>query len=540
MARPNIAYAQMLPVVSYSDWDNVNVVKNAIRQLENGIFDAAAQVVDSMGRDDRITGVMSTRAGALPSLPFQMDPRGDGRQKTPVSKEASEGFEQWYPDYALSELMHWGIMLGVGIGQLKWTLGERRWTHQLHVWHPKFIRWRWDTNSFWVSTMNGETEVTPGDGQWVLFTPYGAMRGWMQGRVRSLYVPWLVRQWALRDWARYSEVHGMPIRKAVTPTGAQGDDKARFLQEVANIGTESIIRTPRVPGEGDDNRYDIELVEALGRSTETFEKLIDKADTCVAIALLGQNLTTEVKGGSYAATMGHLQIRNDILQADAQRLAQCLRSQALSHWAKYNHGDEELAPTPNWKTQPPEDKVQKGAALKNLGEGIVAIQATGAKPDVDALLEEHEVPTTGPAQDPPAPTPSPAAGSPAASGKPPPAGRKTLPRPNVPAAKASIAALADDAKVPMAAIEGQAYVDDVISEGIKAASAELSGDLSKLLAVVEAAEDFEGLRKELLRVYGAMSSKAMGKLLQDALVLSELAGRFAVSRELGESISEED
>src|SRR4051812_12359230 len=113
---PTFNPARQLPIVSFSDWDNVNSVKAAIRQLEMGYFDAAAQVVDAMGRDDRISGVTLTRSGALPSLPLTMEPCGDGRQKHVVAREAKEKFSKMFPDHALSELLHWGIFLGVGLG----------------------------------------------------------------------------------------------------------------------------------------------------------------------------------------------------------------------------------------------------------------------------------------------------------------------------------------------------------------------------------------------------------------------------------------
>lgn len=515
---PIINPARQLPIVSFSDWDNVNSVKAAIRQLENGYFDAASQVVDAMGRDDRISGVTLTRSGALPSLPMTMEPFGDGRQKTMVAKEAEEVWVKMFPDHALSELLHWGIFLGVGLGQLLWTTLEDRWVPKLKVWHPKFLRWDYNTQAYWVTTADGQRRVEPGNGEWVLFTPYGDERGWMYGKVRSLYVPWLIRQWALRDWARYSEVHGLPIRKAVTPAGAEQEDKDRFLREVANIGSEATIRTPRVPGEDpDSSRFDVELVEAVGRSTETFAGLIDKADTCIAVAVLGQNLTTEVQGGSYAATLGHMQIRGDVLQSDDQRLGQCIQEQALRWWCFYNFQSPALAPRPHWETKPPEDKKLRGESIKALGEGIAAVQAVGGKPDVDQLLEDAEVPTTGPAEKLPSLEEQRQAEADAAA--------------NVDKEERAMHSAATRDAVPTAAVEGQLYVDDVATAGTRAASKEMAPDLATVLAIVQKASSFEALRDELRTAYETMSRKQFAALLRDALVLSELHGRYAVTQE---------
>jgi phage gp29-like protein len=44
--------------------------------------------------------------------------------------------------------------------------------------------------------------------------------------------------------------------------------------------------------------------------------LLESCKTEVAIAILGQNLTTEVKGGLYAAAESHMAVRQDIIYGD--------------------------------------------------------------------------------------------------------------------------------------------------------------------------------------------------------------------------------
>ncbi len=47
-----------------SSW-SVSQVRSALRSLEDGDFSDAAQLVDAMGRDDRLTAVLQTRINAL-------------------------------------------------------------------------------------------------------------------------------------------------------------------------------------------------------------------------------------------------------------------------------------------------------------------------------------------------------------------------------------------------------------------------------------------------------------------------------------------
>lgn len=522
--------ATEMPVVSWNDWDNVQRVKAAIRGLENGVFMQAAQVVEAMGRDDRISGCLEMRTRALPALPVSMEPRGDGRQKKMVAEEMEETFEEIYPDAALTELHQWGLLLGFGLAENVWEYGDKRWLPRLKVWHPQAVIYRQDTRSFWVQTMEGPREVIPGDGQWVLYTPSGLDRGWMHGKVRSLYVPWLMRTWGLRDWARYSEVHGHPIKKAVTPPGAEKSDVDRFLREVAAMGTESVIATGRTNtgGTPETDRYDLELLEAMNNSWETFEGLLDKAEACIAINLLGQNLTTEVKGGSYAAAMAHMQIRKDVLQFDAESLAQCLRKQSMCWWALHNFGSAELAPMPIWKTgtKTNDDKTARGTSLKNLGEGITALHAAGIKPDADKIMEEEEVPTTGPAEDPPEPV---VAAPPAPGG----AGGNMKPKLPRPIAQASQAE--DGGALPAGALEGQMYIDDLAEDGTKKLQLAMASDVRKVLDLIADAPDYATLRKRLQAAYGEMDAETEMALLHQGMIMAELAGRLAVRKEVGKT-----
>lgn len=506
--RPTFVEYREQPTWSFTEWDSVTMVKSAIRALEQGQLDAAAQVVDAMGRDDRLRGCLLQRTEALPSLPFNMKEAEEGGANAARAAELAQAkFEVMCSDEALTELGKWAVMLGVGLAQLEWYAGDDGlWWPRLTVWHPKHLHWRWDTRSFWVTTeAAGVVEVKPGDGQWVLFTPYGVMRAWMAGAVRALYVPWLLRMWGSRDWARYSEVYGGPIRAVKTPAAAEEADKQRFVEEVAGIGNEAVLRLPTSPDP--TQSYDMVLVEAKSTGWESFERLIKQAESSMAIALLGQNLSTEVKSGSLAAAKVHDGIRNDVLEGDAQRLAKCLHEQVLKPWARFNFGDERAAPMPNWVTQPPDEKTQEGAALKSLGDGIASLQKTGAQLDVDAVLEKHGIPVTGPAEEPEPPAPAPAPGG------------------------AKLSEVLRGTKAS-GALRGQLYVDRVADSAQQAGNRVMRPDVSRILLAVANSNDFDELKGRLIEQLGEMDPDAFADVLAKAMTLAELAGRFSVLEDL--------
>lgn len=504
-----------IPHFSWSEWDSVGMVKMALRSLEQGHFDAAAMVVDAMTRDDRIGGCLQTFTQALPSLPVTFE-QGKGARAEEAMKALEDGqtWRSFFPDFALAEGAQWAKMLGFGLGQNTWREVNGRLDPVLNIWHPRHIYWRWDTRSFWVNTESGPAEIRPGEGEWVVFAPGGLNRAYLKGHARQLYVPWLIRQWGYRDWARKSEVHGVPIRKGKVPTGASDKDKDRFFRELASLGSETNIRLPR-----DQNgiEFDVELLEAAADGHLIFRDLLEAANVNIAVNLLGQNLTTEVKGGSFAAASVHGAIRNDLLQAFGRAMALGLYQGTLRKWAELNFGDPEAAPMPKWKTEPPEDKKTAGDALVSIGTGIKALEDAGVPIDAEEIAERLDVPLReGEEYEPPEPEPAPVPG--AAPGQPPKPGQKPVPK--------KLERAGDPA------LEGQEYIDKLVADARKHGIAAVAQDIELLVRAVEESRDFPELRKRLITAYGKMKPEQLEATMKKALLLAELAGRQAAREEV--------
>ena len=139
--------------------------------------------------------------------------------------------------------------------------------------------------------------------------------------------------------------------------------------------------------------FDIALVEAASQSWEGFQKLIEKCDECIAIDVLGQNLTTSVKGGgSYAAANVHDRIRLDRLESDANSLGDCLAEQVMVPWAVYNWADERLAPRVSWSTKAPEERGATAKTLNDLGDALTKLRNAGLNVDLQEIATQFRVP----------------------------------------------------------------------------------------------------------------------------------------------------
>ena len=151
----------------------------------------------------------------------------------------------------------------------------------------------------WVNTMDGIEEVVPGTGRWLLYTPFGEERGWLHGAVRSLALVWLAREFVRRDWLRWSETFSIGIRKAIVPANADDEAKDIFHRQVASLGSETTVLLQK-PDSGVGFDIDV-LFPSAGDASGGFNALMDKLESRMAIRILGQNLSTEVSGGSLAA-----------------------------------------------------------------------------------------------------------------------------------------------------------------------------------------------------------------------------------------------
>jgi phage gp29-like protein/DNA-binding XRE family transcriptional regulator len=524
---PSFKTFRDLPIIGMPSWDSVQNVRAALSQMDNtGQFFNAALLLDAMYQDDRIVGTISARFDGLLSLPVTMrPPEGleDDARANEIAEAAQRDFSRMADEAALRSLLKWGRGVGVGLASKTWDTTGERWVPRIKVWHPRYIYWRWDTRTFHIITENdGAIDVRQGpdipkaerDRNWLLYTPYGYGRdAWISSLIRSLAVPWLIRQWAYRDWARYCEVHGLPIRKVKMPAEWSDEERQRALDEIGQLASESVVRCiQRADGTG----FDLTLEEAKANTWEGFDKLIGKTDVALSIAILGQNLTTEVKEGSKAAAQVHQRVRDDILRSDAETLATTIRDGLLKDWCAYNFGDPEFTPWPHWHVEPPEDKKVTAEGFKAVGEAITALRDAGVPLDAERFCDRLDVPIDedGEFED-PREMQEPAPGE----------------EDDTAAARAEMAA-SRARRLPATAIEGQGYVDDLTEAGRDAAAAALRPDLVALARIVKGSQDYAEIRRKILEHYRGMDPAKLSETIRRCLILSELNGRLSVLDDL--------
>lgn len=387
MAKPNspVIHAPSARSLHPDQW-TADLVRAAQTMADAGALRLAAELCDALLADDRVQGclLLLTRGFFGLDLSFE-EGVGSRRRRAHKALEAEEDWWSALPESDLSQLVTWGNILGVGVARLDWQSAHGRMIPRLELWHPKHLRFDSATRRWWVQTHSGEVEVVAGDGSWVLYTPGGREQPWSHGAWRAIARWWLLKKYALSDWGRHSEQAG-GVKVATTADGSEAD-RRKLASDLATLGQDAAVALPK--------GWDLRLVEVSANTFETFRAQVDSANAAVAIALCGQNLTSEVRSGSRAAAQVHQQVANAVLRGQAESLSTTIHDQILSWWAEFNFGSAEAAPWPVWSTDPPESNEALAATAKSIGEAITALKGAGVAVDARALAEKFGVPLTG-------------------------------------------------------------------------------------------------------------------------------------------------
>jgi len=178
----------------------------------------------------------------------------------------------------------------------------------------------------------------------------------------------------------------MPIRKGIVPAASDPAERSLFQEQLSAIGHETTIMVPS--GVDGVNGYDLQLIEATDTAWESFPGLIDRCDMSIVLAILSQNLTTEVKEGSFAAARVHGDVRQGVLEADNKSLSAAIYHQLARPFAEINFGDAGLAPYTEWNIQPVEDYHTSADLFQKFGTAIEVLRRGGVQFESDDAVRD--------------------------------------------------------------------------------------------------------------------------------------------------------
>jgi phage gp29-like protein len=132
--------------------------------------------------------------------------------------------------------------------------------------------------------------------------------------------PVTFKRGGMKFWAIFAEKYGMPYLIGKHPRGTSKEETEKLADLLESMIQDAVAVIP------DDSS--VEIMEPGGKSasSQIYRDLLEYCDQEITISLLGQNLTTQVEKGSYAAAQVHMQVRKDLLDSDKRLIENIFNS----------------------------------------------------------------------------------------------------------------------------------------------------------------------------------------------------------------------
>lgn len=310
---------------------------------------------------------------------------------------------------------------------------------------------------------------------------------------------YLFKNYSIKDWVAFAEVYGMPLRLGEYNPGASEKEKADLTRALVQIGSDAAGIIP--------TGTKISFVEGQKNSSlNIYEPLARFCDEQISKAILGQTLTSDSGGGSYAQSKTHNEVRHDLTVADCRALAATLRRDLLRPLVMYNFGVTDRIPKIRFDCEESADQKEQADIYS------VLINDLGLKIPESHLYKIFAVP-------------QPEAGEAVAPGR-----QSALPLP-MKASPAGLARLKAEAEEDRRLRTSQAEIEALEDAAINASGEAWEKLYQPLLDLAESAEDLKALEaaledpEKLAALLAAMDAGGLEKGLAAGMLYGDLLGR---------------
>ncbi|MBW1916406.1 MAG: DUF935 domain-containing protein [Deltaproteobacteria bacterium] len=361
------------------------------READYGDIYRQAELFEEMEeKDPHLAGILQTRKLAVLSLDYDILPYSDTPQDRQIAGFVGDiifGLDDF--EDTLLDLLD-AIGKGIAVSEIFWDVVDNRavvsglrWINQKKLCFsdsltPRILtdqeRWRGIEPPEWK----------------IIYHRYKARSGYdtRAGMLRVVAWMYLFKNYALKDWATFNEVFGMPLRLGKYEPSASQVDRDALVAAIRALGTDAAGVISK--------NTEIEFVEISARQSGQNIPYLVMAEFCnreMSKAILGQTLTTDTAGstGTYSAAKTHNLVRQDLLRADAEALSRTLRSQLIQPLVGFNFGWDRPLPWFRFKYAEEED-------LKTLSEVYVNLDKIGYPLTQEHVAERFGIPLPEPGQ----------------------------------------------------------------------------------------------------------------------------------------------
>lgn len=458
-------------------------------------------------KDPHLFSQLQTRKNAVTGLDYEVIPfdSDDPRDKEIAEfVEAQLGGIEGFEDIMLDLLD--AIGKGFAVSEIMWSYDEGHVVvDDIRSRHQKRFFWDSVDDSFKVRTQEAPEGIELPKNKFIVHK-YKARSGHPSraGVLRVVAWMYLFKNYTLKDWVAFCEVFGMPLRLGKYQPGASEDDKRALMQALVAIGADAAGIFP------DGTAIEFVNTEKTS-STDLYERLARYCDEQVSKAILGQTLTSDSGGGSYAQSKTHNDVRHDLTVADCKAIAATLRRDLIRPLVLYNFGEDKRIPYLRFDAEESEDLTQTATVIGTL------IREAGLKVPTSYIYKKFSIPK--PEGDEEVATPPGQTAQGAGFG---PFSFKAQP-------SEPIALKAGDG----AGHGTQERVDRLAAAATRKSAGAFKKAFGPVLKKIENAESLEELRdmmedeKAVAELFGEMDVSEVEELLQKVMLYANLEGRAA-------------
>lgn len=510
LRRPNtteIAVAQVTDKYSEYPSSGLTPVRLAeiFKEADAGDVMRQMELFEEMEeKDPHLFSQLQTRKNAVTGLDYEIIPfdTDDERDKEIAEfvTEQINGLEN-FEDIQMDLLD--AIGKGFAVSEIMWGYDEGRVViEDIRPRYQKRFFWNAIDDSFRVRTAEHPEGIELPENKFILHR-YKARSGHPSraGVLRVVAWMYLFKNYDLKDWVSFAEVFGLPLRLGKYQPGASEDDKRALMQALIQIGADAAGIIP------DGTSIEFITTEKTS-STDLYERLARYCDEQISKAILGQTLTSDSGGGSYAQSKTHNEVRHDLTVADCKALASTLRRYLIRPLVLYNFGEDKRIPYLRYDCEEAGD-------LKETAEIIgTLIEKTGLKVPTSYLYKKFSIPKPEADEE----VAAPPYGS---------AGTGALPFKREPATGARQLSLKAEDPSP----GSQQRIDLLADAAIQKSAGTFEKAFKPVLKLVEKAGSLEELRdmmkddKTVAELFEAMDVSDVEELLQKVMVYADLEGR---------------
>jgi phage gp29-like protein len=286
------------------------------------------KLYDEVARDAHAAAVLQTRYLAVVGKEWSITPASESGQDDDIAQFVESVLMECNFDQLRLELLQ-AILYGYYGAEIMWKVADNSIVIDRFLGkHPRRFCFTLEREARLI-TIDSMIEGIPiPDRKFLIFqcgdsdNPYG--KG--LGQILWWYV-WFKKH-GVKFWVMFMEKFGMP-----TPVGKypvqQKDQKTLLMSALRSIQKETGITIP--------DTMSIEFLEAARQGDGSYAAACQYFDSAISKAVLGQTLTTEMGGtGSYAASQTHNEVRQDIVEADADLLDAYLNKTLIPWIVDYN------------------------------------------------------------------------------------------------------------------------------------------------------------------------------------------------------------